>query len=105
VTEKGVDKMTAAETRPSAPRDSILYVGSWAERGKPKDTYQAALLFAAATAMAEKYPSVDVKVALLGDAVDLIVDAHAQQMQPVGRPDTLFKMIKAAVDKGVKIHC
>jgi predicted peroxiredoxin len=89
--------------RPSTPY--LLYVGSWAGKNKGKDTYQAALVFAAATAMAERHTNVEVKVALLGDAVHLIVDADAKQMKPDGRPDSLFTMIQSAVGKGVKIHC
>ena len=86
-------------------RPSILCVGSWAGKGKDKDTYQAALVFAAATAMAEFHADVEVKVALLGDAVSLMEDAEAKKMMPPGRPVNLFVMIQSAVGKGVKIHC
>lgn len=97
--------MAEVKTPPRPDTAYMLYVGSWADKNKKKDTYQAALVFAAATAMAEYHTDVGVKVALLGDAVLLINDNDAKQMKPDGRTDNLFTMIQTAVHKGVKIHC
>jgi predicted peroxiredoxin len=98
-----------AITPPARPY--ILYVGSWAEKNKKKDTYQAALLFAAATAMADysaqlpAHEQVDVAVALLGDAVRLMRDSEAQQMAPGAHRPDLKQAIGTAAGKGVRIYC
>lgn len=107
VMEKGAVKM--AITVPARPY--MLYVGSWAEKNKKKDTYQAALVFAAATAMADysaQLPhgeKVDVAVALLGDAVRLMKDSETQDMVPGAKRPNLKEAIGAAARKGVKIYC
>lgn len=82
--------------------DYLLYVGSCAGP-EPKEAYRAALVFAAATAAVDK--GYQAQVALLGDGVMLMDDSVAKRTVPPGRPGTLYRMIRDALKKGVKIHC
>jgi hypothetical protein len=87
----------------------ILYVG--ASGGQtPQDLYRPALVFAAANKMAENYSDVEVKVALLGDAVyavDPIESMKPPHPQPPHYPDRRPKLADLinGLPKGVEIWC
>lgn len=79
----------------------MLYVGTHGM----EDPMRAGLLFAAANAAKRNYPAMPVVVALLGDAVFLLIDKIASETVPMGGRGTLLSLIEAAVRLKIRIFC